>query len=163
MALNRIEREMEEKPVKNLFEASSATEIKERIGSLRPDSGKQWGTMTVAQMLAHCSAWMEMAAGLKSQRQAFLGRIFGRLAKKSILGEGPIRRNMPTDKSLLVQDERNFATERQRLLDRVEEFSQGGPQKCTTHPHSFFGPMTPAEWATMGYKHLDHHLRQFGA
>jgi hypothetical protein len=149
--------------VKNLFEASSATEIKERINLLRQDSGKQWGAMNVAQMLAHCSAWMEMAAGLKSQEQSFLGRIFGKMAKKSILGEAPIRRNMPTDKSLIIQGERNFAAEQQRLLDWVDQFSKGGPEQCTTHPHSFFGSMTPIEWAILGYKHLDHHLRQFGA
>jgi hypothetical protein len=149
--------------VKNLFESSSATEIKERIILLRPDSRKQWGAMSVAQMLAHCSAWMEMAAGLKSQKQSLIGRIVGKMAKKSILGEEPIRRNMPTDKVLIIQDERDFAAEQRRLLDLVDRFSKGGPDQCTTHPHSFFGSMTPTEWAAMGYKHLDHHLRQFGA
>jgi hypothetical protein len=149
--------------VKNLFEASCATEIKERINLLRPDSDRQWGEMNVAQMLAHCSAWMEMAAGLNSRPQSFVGRIFGKMAKKSILGEEPVRRNMPTDKSLIIQGERNFAAEQERLLDWVDRFSKGGPEQCMTHPHSFFGSMTPIEWATLGYKHLDHHLRQFGA
>ena len=149
--------------MKNLFEASAAAEIRQRISSLRPDSAKQWGKMTVAQMLAHCSEWMELAAGTRIQKQSFLGRIFGNMAKKSVLGEAPIRRNMPTDKSLIVQDERNFGAEQQRLLDWVDRFSKGGPEQCTTHAHSFFGPMTPIEWAIMGYKHLDHHLRQFGA
>jgi hypothetical protein len=148
--------------VKNLFDASSATEIKARIHSLRPDSSRQWGKMSVAQMLAHCSAWMEMAAGGTSQKQSLLGRIVGKVAKKSMLGEEPVRRNMPTDKSFVIQDERNFAAEQQRLLDWVDRFSRGGPEECTTYPHIFFGKMTPDEWAIMGYKHLDHHLRQFG-
>lgn len=119
--------------------------------------------MNVAQMLAHCSSWMEMALGETSQQQSLLGRLFGKLAKKSILGTEPIRRSMPTDKSLVVTDERNFALEQQRLLDRLKQFAEGGPKQCTTHPHSFFGILTPNEWARMGYKHLDHHLRQFGA
>jgi len=105
---------------------------------------------------------MEMAAGLRSQKQVFLGRIFGRVAKNSVLGEQPIRRNMPTDKSLIIQGERDFATEQKRLVGMVDRFSKGGPEQCTRHPHSFFGPITPVEWATMGYKHLDHHLKQFG-
>jgi hypothetical protein len=138
-------------------------EIRKRIESLRPDSERQWGAMNVAQTLAHCSAWMEMAAGLESPPRSFVGRIFGKIAKKSILGEEPVRRNMPTDKSLIIRGERNFAAEQQRLLDWVDRFTKGGPEKCTTHPHSFFGSMTPVEWAIMGYKHLDHHLRQFGA
>jgi Protein of unknown function (DUF1569) len=147
--------------VKNLFEATSAAEIRDRIGRLRPDSPRQWGVMNVAQMMAHCSAWMEIAAGEKSPPRSLIGLIVGRLAKKSILGEEPVRRNMPTMKSLIVNDERQFAEEQRRLLDWVDRFSAGGPEQCTTHPHSFFGPMTPVEWAIMGYKHLDHHLRQF--
>ena len=147
--------------MKSLFEASSAAEITSRIERLRPDSRRQWGVMNVAQMMAHCSVWLEMASGLTAPPRSVIGRIFGRLAKKSVLGEKPIRRNMPTEKSLIMNDARQFAEEQRRLIDCVNRFSAGGPKQCTTHPHSFFGPMTPLEWAIMGYKHLDHHLRQF--
>ena len=147
--------------MKNLFEASSAAEIRDRIERLRPDSQRQWGVMNVAQMMAHCSAWLEIAAGEKTPPRSLMGRIVGRLAKKSILGEAPVRRNMPTMKSLIMSGERQFAEEQKLLIDWVGRFSAGGPEQCTTHPHSFFGPMTPVECATMGYKHLDHHLRQF--
>lgn len=150
--------------MKNLFESSSVTEIKKRIERLTPDGERQWGAMTVEQMLAHCSEWMEMAAGLKNPPRSFVGRIFGKIAKKSVLrGEEPLRRNTPTDKSLLIQGERHFLAEQRRLLDWVDRFSAGGPSQCTAHPHCFFGDMTPLEWAVMGYKHLDHHLKQFGA
>jgi Protein of unknown function (DUF1569) len=43
------------------------------------------------------------------------------------------------------------------LIDRLA----AGPEACTKHPHSFFGPLTPVEWAALTYRHLDHHLRQF--
>ena len=69
--------------MKNLFESSSAVEIRKRIGFLTPDSERQWGVMNAAQMLAHCSAWMEIAAGLKCPPRSFVGRIFGKMAKKS--------------------------------------------------------------------------------
>jgi len=62
-----------------------------------------------------------------------------------------------------MSGDKDFATEQQRLLASVDRFSAGGPAQFTTYPHTFFGPMTPAEWAIMHYKHLDHHLRQFGA
>ncbi|NUQ28665.1 MAG: DUF1569 domain-containing protein, partial [Acidobacteriaceae bacterium] len=68
----------------------------------------------------------------------------------------------PTEKSLILQGDTYFGSEQRRLLDWVDRFSAGGPAGCTTHPHCFFGPMTPDEWAAMGYKHLDHHLNQFG-
>lgn len=147
--------------MKNLFEPASATAIRERIERLSPDSPRQWGAMNVAQMMAHCSAWLEMAAGATSPPRSPIGRIFGRMAKRSVLGDAPIRRNMPTEKILIRDDARQFAEEQRRLIDWVDRFSTGGPEGCTTHPHSFFGPLSPLEWATMGYKHLDHHLRQF--
>jgi hypothetical protein len=149
--------------MKNLFEAASATEIRRRIESLRPESQKQWGAMNVAQMMSHCSVWFEMAAGLTSSPRSFIGRIVGGMAKKSILGERPIRRNMPTDKTLIRNDDRNFVEEQRHLIEWVDRFASEGPQLYKAHAHSFFGPMTPMEWAILGYKHLDHHLKQFGA
>jgi transposase InsO family protein len=44
----------------------------------------------------------------------------------------------------------------------VDRFAAGGPTVCTNNPHSFFGTMTPEQWSILMYKHLDHHLRQFG-
>lgn len=148
--------------MKNLFEAAAVDEIKERMANLKYDSGRQWGKMNAAQMLAHCSIWMEMAVGLKNPPRSLIGRVFGRVAKSTVLNEKPVRRNMPSESSLIVTEERDFAVERQRLLEWTDRFAAGGPEKCTRHPHCFFGPMTPMEWATMAYKHLDHHLRQFG-
>ncbi len=29
-------------------------------------------------------------------------------------------------------------------------------------PHPFFGNLNSEEWDTLNWKHLDHHLRQFG-
>ena len=74
--------------MKNLFEASSAVEIRMRIEDLRPESQRQWGAMNAAQMMSHCSAWFELAAGLTFSPRNFLGRIIGGMAKKSIMGEG---------------------------------------------------------------------------
>lgn len=148
--------------MKNLFEATAVDEIKERMMHLKADSERQWGKMSAAQMLAHCSAWTEMAMGLNSPRRIWLGYIFGRVAKAKVLTEEPIRRNMPSEKSLIVSDEREFSDERDRLIEWTDRFAEGGEEKCTKHPHCFFGPMTPTEWATLAYKHMDHHLRQFG-
>jgi len=53
--------------------------------------------------------------------------------------------------------------ERGKLLGLIDRFAEGGAARCTTHPHAFFGKLTPGQWAELMYKHLDHHLRQFGA
>ena len=147
--------------MKNLFEAAKVEEVKARIAQLRPDSERQWGTMTPAQAVAHCSAGLELAAGDRKPPQKFIGRIIGRIIKPLALGnDEPMRRNSPT--MIAVQDDRDLEIERERLCGLVDRFAAAGPQGCTTHPHSFFGRLTPDEWATLMYKHLDHHLRQFG-
>jgi hypothetical protein len=75
----------------------------------------------------------------------------------------PMRRNSPTAKELVVNGDRDFETERKRLSGLIDRFAAAGSAGCTAHPHAFFGSLTPDEWAVLMYKHLDHHLRQFGA
>jgi len=149
--------------MKNLFEAVAVEEVKQRLAQLRPESERLWGTMNAAQAVAHCSAGLELAAGDRKPPRALMGRIIGRIIKPMALGnDEPMRRNSPTVKDLVVQDERDLGTERERLSGLIDRFAAAGPKGCTTHPHSFFGQLTPEEWATLMYKHLDHHLRQFG-
>jgi Protein of unknown function (DUF1569) len=149
--------------MKNLFEPASADEVKKRIAQLKPDAARVWGTMYPAQMLAHCSLAMEMAVGDQKPPRMFIGRVLGPVLRKVALGnDDPMRRNSPTAKELLVQGDRDLKNERPRLIGLIDKFVSGGPARCTTHPHTFFGPLTPAQWATLMYKHADHHLRQFG-
>jgi len=150
--------------MKNLFEAATVEEVKGRLAQLKPDSERVWGKMNPGQALAHCSAAMEMAMGVKKPPRIFIGRLLGRFAKKSMIAkEKPMPRNVGTDKSLVVSDERDFGVERQRLSEFIDRFAAGGPGACTRHPHFFFGPLAPVEWAALMYQHLDHHLRQFRA
>jgi hypothetical protein len=150
--------------MKNLFEPERVKEVKERLSQLSADSERLWGKMNPAQTLAHCSVGMELAVGDKILPRMFLGRIIGRMVKPMALGnDEPMRRNSPTAKGLVVQDERDLGRERERLCGLIDRFAAAGPRGCTTHPHSFFGRLTPEEWAILMYKHLDHHLRQFGA
>ena len=149
--------------MKSLFEPAAVHEITDRIARLRPESTPQWGKMNVAQMLAHCSAAIGMAEGSVTPPRILLGRLLGPLAKKSLIGNGePMRRNSMTEKSMLVTDERDFMVEQQRLRKSIDRFASGGPGICTKHPHFFFGPLAPGEWAALMYQHLDHHLGQFG-
>jgi hypothetical protein len=149
--------------MKNLFEAERVEEVKERLAKLTPESVRLWGKMSLPQALAHCSLAMEWAVGDRIPPRMFLGSILGRIVKPMALGnDAPIRRNAPTAKDLVVQDERDLDRERQRLCGLIDRFATAGPKGCTTHPHSFFGRLTPEEWAILTYKHLDHHLRQFG-
>jgi hypothetical protein len=150
--------------VKHLYEPAAVAEVKDRLARLRADATRQWGTMTAPQAVAHCAAGMELALGDRRPPQLFLGRIIGAIVKPlALANEAPMRRNSPTVPDLVIAEERDLDTERDRLTSLIDRFVAAGPAGCTTHPHSFFGRMTPREWAILMYKHLDHHLRQFGA
>ena len=149
--------------MKNLFEQEAIDEVIGRIDSLRPATQRQWGKMDVAQMLAHCSAALDMASGRLYLPRVWFGWVLGPLVKPIYTNEKPFSRNNPTDKKLIIRDARDFAREQERLKNCVREFHQGGEEKCTRHPHPFFGALSPDEWSRGMYKHLDHHLRQFGA
>jgi Protein of unknown function (DUF1569) len=149
--------------MKNLFDESRVKEVQERLGRLTSGSQRQWGTMNAAQALAHCSAGLEWAVGDKAPPRMFVGRILGFIVKPLALrNDDPMRKNSPTAKDLVVHDQRDFEVERVRLSGLIDRFAAAGPKGCTKHPHSFFGRLTPDEWAILSYKHLDHHLRQFG-
>ncbi|HXC16982.1 MAG TPA: DUF1569 domain-containing protein [Holophagaceae bacterium] len=149
--------------MKNLFESGRAEELKARAALLMPDSPRLWGRMSVAQAMAHCAAGMEMATGDLLVPRVLIGRLIGGFVKPKVLGDDePFRRGSPTAKKLVIADERELDKERVRLCALIDRFATAGPAGCTQHPHSFFGPLTPEEWAILTYKHLDHHLRQFG-
>lgn len=149
--------------MKNLFDAAAVAEIQTRLAQLGPGSERVWGKMNAAQMMAHCSVGLQMALGDTRPKRMLIGRILGGFVKgRALANEDPLPRNSPTSKEFIVQDDRDLEAERARLRGLIERFS-AGPQACTPHPHSFFGPMKPEEWAQLMYKHLDHHLRQFSS
>jgi hypothetical protein len=152
-----------EAELKNLFQPEAVEEVVSRVETLQPSAQRQWGKMDVAQMMAHCSAALDMASGRLNPPRIFIGRLIGPFIRPIYTNEKPFSQNNPTDKQLVVSDPRDFAREQERLKRCLREFHEGGEAKCTRHPHPFFGELTPQAWGRGMYKHLDHHLRQFGA
>jgi len=156
-------RQREGPAMQNLFQSTAVAEVILRIDQLQPTTQHRWGKMDVAQMMAHCSATLDMASGRLVLPRLLIGRMLGPFVRSIFTNDKAFSRNGPTDKKLVIADKRDFAREQLQLKSRIREFHQGGEARCTKHPHPFFGPITPQEWATGMYKHLDHHLHQFGA
>ncbi|HRX00972.1 MAG TPA: DUF1569 domain-containing protein, partial [Cyclobacteriaceae bacterium] len=149
--------------MKTIFEPSALLELEKRIASLTPQSQRQWGKMEVDQMVAHCAETMLVVLDRKKIPRSFLGYVLGPFFKSSYYNDSPVSKNSPTAKEFVITQRTDLDAEKTRLLDLVREFSKGGEANCTKEPHAFFGKLTPEQWGKAMYKHLDHHLKQFGA
>ncbi len=151
--------------VKNLFDSSLVSDTKQRIMKLQNHSQRLWGTMTVAETLAHCTSGLAMAMGvIKPKRAPFPANVMGLLIKPLVFGnDKPMRRNSPSSPELFSADHTKYDFERERgqLVAAIDRFANDGPACCSQHPHPFFGTLKPQQWAILMYKHIDHHLRQF--
>jgi hypothetical protein len=145
-----------------LFNNADVSEMIGRIDKLTPETQNHWGKMNVTQMLAHCNKSLETAMGENNIPRIFIGKIFGPFLKRTVLSEKPFGKNSPTDKSYIFKGPLDFEVEKQKLKSSLHKFLEGGLTKCTQYPHPFFGKFTPEEWGIFTWKHLDHHLRQFG-
>ncbi len=145
--------------MKTIADTSTRDELIQRIHLLTESSAPLWGKMTVSQMIKHCSQWDEMAQGKKKYRQSFMGRLFGKMALRSMMNDAPLKRNMPTVPSFKIKINPHFAVEKEkwiRLLGEYKNLSGDG------FMHPFFGALTREDTGIIVYKHCDHHLKQFG-
>lgn len=150
--------------MKSLFESEGHNEILKRIDQLNASSEAVWGTMNVSQMLKHCQFPMEVASGkkeLSSKKLSFMKRLIFKLFKPSMYNDKPWKQGLQTAKKYVVKEDADFDVEKEKLVATINEFSQLS-DKTNWPPHPFFGNFTTEQWGKAQYKHLDHHLRQFG-
>lgn len=131
-----------------------------RIGGLSPESQPVWGSMSVGQMLAHCAEIQEVANGKPLENTPFIVRLLGPVIKKMVVGDKPYPRSTRTHPQYVQVAAKEFGAERDRLVASLEAFRQGENGPPTRH--AIFGELTREEKGWSCYKHLDHHLTQFG-
>jgi uncharacterized protein DUF1569 len=146
----------------SLFTAEHAQEVIARLERISPDQKPVWGKMNAAQMMAHCNETMEVARGIKHLKRGFISYVLGSMIKKHFYNDAPTRKNSPTHPTFIKAGQHGLDTERAALITHIRAFQEGGPEKCTDAPHGFFGKITKEQWGQGMYKHMDHHLQQFG-
>ena len=150
--------------MKNLFEEKAAQEAIDRINKLNASSTPQWGKMSVAQMLAHCSVAYEFVYDESKypKPNGFVRFLLKLFVKDAVVGAKPYKRHTRTAPDFLIVDERNFETEKKRLIDHITRTQKLGEDHFHNKESRSFGSLTKTEWNIMFSKHLDHHLTQFG-
>jgi hypothetical protein len=149
--------------MKNVFNERDTAELIDRINHLTPESPRLWGKMNVAQMLAHCNVTYEMVYENKHPRpNPLMKLVLKLLVKNKVVNDQPYKPNGPTAPAFLVSADKDFDFEKKRLVKFIQQTQQLGENHFHQKESISFGKLTKTEWNNMFYKHLDHHLKQFG-
>ena len=132
-----------------------------RIEALAADTVPLWGEMTAAQMFAHCAEIFEVAAGKELRGTPWFVKLMKSFVRKMVVGPKPYPKSTRTHPQYLQVDEKEFGAEKVRLLGAMDAFVEMCAGQAVLQ-HSLFGEMTVDEAGWAMYKHLDHHLTQFG-
>jgi len=147
----------------NIFSVEVSEQVIQRIHLLEANSAAKWGTMNAAQMLAHCNVTYEMVYENTHKKPNFLlGLIFKLLVKRIVVNEVPFKKSAQTAPAFLVKEQKDFEKEKNRLINYIEKTQALGISHFEGKHSLSFGALTATEWNNMFYKHLNHHLKQFG-
>ena len=115
-------------------------------------------------MLAHCNVTYEMVyENIHPKPNAFIKFILKLLVKKKVVTDMPYQQNGQTAPAFLIKDKKDFEVEKTRLINYINKTQEKGESYFNNKESHSFGVLTIDEWNTMFYKHLNHHLSQFGA
>lgn len=149
--------------MKNIFLPSITNEVISRINNLTPTTNQLWGKMNVSQMLAHCNVSYEMVYDNIHPKPNFFMRLMLKgFIKNFVVSEKPYKKNVHTAPAFLIVDEKEFEKEKARLIAYLNKTQTLGESHFDGKESLSFGKLTKTEWNNMFYKHLDHHLTQFG-
>ncbi|UZD21522.1 DUF1569 domain-containing protein [Algoriphagus halophytocola] len=149
--------------MKNIFDPEVHEQTIQRIQSLTPESTPKWGKMSVDQMLAHCCVPYEMAYTDKHPKpNAFMRFLLKTIVKKGVVNEKPYPKNARTAPAFIISERKDFDYEKNRLIAFIQKTFDYGSNYFDGKESLSFGPMSSQEWNNQFYKHLDHHLTQFG-
>jgi hypothetical protein len=152
-------------PLPNIFDAQVSDALVARINQLAPTSQPLWGKMHVAQMLAHCNVSYEYVYEPDKYKKppGLLRFILQLFVKNAVVNEKPYKHNLGTAPDFKVSPDKDFDREKERLVSFIRRTQAMGQAHFEGKESNSFGKLSAAEWNNLFYKHLDHHLRQFGA
>jgi hypothetical protein len=149
--------------MKNVFHPQVVEQLVARINLLTPETTPRWGIMRVDQMMAHCSVAYDMVYDENyPQPNWFMRFILKTFIKKKVTDESPYPRNGRTAPNFVIMERRDFKEEKKKLIEYLEKSRDLGISYFEGRKSPSFGKMTAQEWNGLFYKHLDHHLTQFG-
>jgi Protein of unknown function (DUF1569) len=147
----------------NIFTKEISDATIARINSLTNATQAKWGKMSVGQMLAHCNVTYEMDLENTHKKPGAFGKFLMKLFVKNIVvSEKPYTQNSRTAPAFIITESKDFDQEKNRLISYIQKVQQLGESHYDGKESHSFGNLNKTEWNNLFYKHLNHHLSQFG-
>ncbi|HJZ68403.1 MAG TPA: DUF1569 domain-containing protein [Blastocatellia bacterium] len=147
--------------MKTLWTEADRNELVVRLGRLSLESKPQWGKMNCEQMLAHLADGFRMTLGDLTPKSKGGPLRFGPI-KKLIIYWLPFPKGAPTAPELIVRPSEGIEKESEAVKELLNRIAQSAGRTAWPE-HPAFGELSAQDWGVLGYRHMDHHLRQFGA
>jgi Protein of unknown function (DUF1569) len=149
--------------LQNIFTKEISDATIARINSLTNATQAKWGKMSVGQMLAHCNITYEMDLENTHKKPGAFGKFLMKLFVKNIVvSEKPYTQNSRTAPAFIITESKDFDKEKNRLISYIQKVQQLGESQYDGKESHSFGNLNKTEWNNLFYKHLNHHLSQFG-
>jgi hypothetical protein len=147
--------------MKSIWQDETRRELSDRVGAVVWDRRAEWGKFSAPKMVCHLADSLKMAMGDLKVPPKRLPIRYPPL-KQFIIYLAPFPRSAPTAPELLVRAPREWAND---IADVQDLLARAGSARTTeTWPeHPAFGKLSKRAWGVLIYRHMDHHLRQFGA
>ena len=146
--------------MKSIFNPRDHGELQERVQRLTMTKTAAWGRLTPLQMVAHLSDSLRMASGELEVAPKKVPIRFSPL-KELVLYVLPIPKGLPTSPELIRRKPREWSIEIAELREELNGLVQRGAEALAP-AHPAFGKLSAKQWGVLIYRHMDHHLRQFG-
>jgi hypothetical protein len=144
----------------SIFDPSDRGKIVARLSNLTPDRRPLWGRLDAARVQTHLSDQLRMAVGdvvCKPKNTPFRYPVIQQL----IVYVLPWPKGAPTAPELLATVPTEFEADRKVLVQLIERVGTRKPEE-PFGDHPAFGRLSRRAWGVLAWRHLDHHLRQFG-
>lgn len=147
--------------VRTVFDPAVRDELRTRMERVTAESRPLWGKMNAPQMLSHLNAALAMGLGelAVAPKRSPLANVLGRWLAIYTL---PFPKGAPTAPELQAAPSGDWEGEIVRFRDLLERTGSRSPGGDWPR-HPVFGAMTGRQWGDLAAKHIDHHLKQFGA
>ncbi len=142
----------------SIWDKASRDNLERRLDQLNPGAPAKWGKFTAPQMVTHLNESLRMALGeVKCKpRNSPLSKF---PLKQLIIYVAPFPKGAPTAPELLAGQPQEWNGEVSRFKELLNRFATGSHARMPEHPA--FGKLSRNAWGRLGYRHIDHHLRQF--